>query len=398
MFDFCRVRADNVAVMASRPLFIIAALFMLLNGGVLGLMHKSLSRDVQPSAIDWRIGTLLLSGGWILLAVQDMLPAGFILPLANGLLFCGLALYWRAMQRFFGRNGHVSTWLPALLGVIGIYWFSAVTPSFAGRFALSSLILSSYCFAAAWPVYRYGRGIARSSSLALAGIFVFVGTVVFCRGAYFVLAPELASSLLEMGPWSTMAISFVVAVLPVIGTTTFLVMCSERVRRQWEVAAATDYLTGLPNRRSIMGIGAARFNAARRKDTGFALAVIDVDRFKSVNDRFGHDGGDRALKHVAQVLDRHCRGPNMVGRQGGEEFVALLEVLDKREAHAAAERLRDALEANPLAIDATMLVLTVSVGVAMIARDDISLDDMLRRADAALYTAKSSGRNRVELR
>lgn len=384
--------------METRTLFVLVVLFMLLNGGVLGLMHKSLSRDVQPSAVDWRIATLLLAGGWILLAVQDMAALGLILPLGNACLYAGMALYWRSMRRFFGQPGHPLMWLPVLAGSAGIYWLSAVAPSYAGRSMVFSVICAGYFLAAAWPCYRYGARDAASSSRVLTGIFVFIAVGALLRGIYFAFSPDAEASLVSMGPWHTMGTVVGVAILPVVGTTTFLVMCSERVSRQWEQAAATDFLTGLPNRRTIIGTGEARINAARRKKNGLALAVIDVDRFKSVNDRYGHDIGDGALKHVAAVLDRHCRGPHMVGRQGGEEFVALLEVAGADEARAAAERLRRALETHPFALGDDELLITISIGVAVLENDGQSLDDLLRRADEALYAAKSGGRNRVELR
>jgi diguanylate cyclase (GGDEF)-like protein len=174
-------------------------------------------------------------------------------------------------------------------------------------------------------------------------------------------------------------------------------MCSERIRHQWQRAAATDYLTELPNRRTITGSGEAGFQQARRLQTGFAVAVIDIDHFKRINDGYGHDAGDIALKHVARLLAEHCRGPHMVGRQGGEEFVAVLAVANAQEALTAAERLRHAVAAAPVHISGQPVHLTISIGVAVLSATDLSYDHLLRRADQAVYAAKAAGRNRVEL-
>lgn len=383
--------------MEPRPLFIIAVLFMLFNGGVLGFMHKSLSRDVQASAMDWRIATLLFAAAWVLLGVQDLLPARIVLPLGNVCLYAGAALYWRSTRRFFGLEGHVLMWLPVVLGVVGTYYFSAPLPSHAGRSVVSALVLSGYCFSAAHVGFTSGKSRGERSSRVLTALFMLVGVCVYLRGVFSLFFPDAVPGLLESGIWLVMGTSLTVAMLPVIGTTTFLVMCSERVSRQWEQAAATDYLTGLPNRRTITATGEGRFNSARRRNDCFALAMIDIDHFKSINDRFGHEAGDLALKHVAVVLEQHCRGPNMLGRQGGEEFVALLEVANAGEARAAGERLRRALEAQPFVLHGESLPLTVSVGVAVITAADSRFDDLLNRADAALYAAKSNGRNRVEM-
>jgi len=389
--------------MDPRTLLFAAALFMLLNGGVLGLMHRSLSPDVRPSAVDWRIGTLLIAGGILLLSVQDGLPPAFIHPVANGTVIAGLALYWRSMRRLAGLPAHPLTWLPVAIAVAGIYWFAAVTPSHAARVVIGCLALVVYLFAAAWTLQRggsTGRGAtfepdAETSRAVLTAAFLIVGVFLLFRAGYFALQPQENANLLTAGAWITVATTLLVAILPVIGTTAFLLICSDRLRRQWEHAAATDYLTGLPNRRSIIGTGDARFNAARRAGAPFAVAVIDIDHFKTINDSFGHDAGDLALKHIAALLEQHCRGPHMVGRQGGEEFVAVLEDAGEEVARAVAERVRAAVEASPLALEQGEVKMTISIGVGVIAPADMKFDVVLRRADQALYVAKEGGRNRV---
>ena len=103
-----------------------------------------------------------------------------------------------------------------------------------------------------------------------------------------------------------------------------------------------------------------------------------------------------ALKHVAGLLAQNCRGPNLVDRLGGEEFVALLEDAGASEAWAAAERLRSCIEQSPVTLHRKLQRITVSVGLSLIVTTDREFDDVLRRADKALYTANSAGRNRVE--
>ena len=168
-----------------------------------------------------------------------------------------------------------------------------------------------------------------------------------------------------------------------------------------EVQANTDPHTGLFNFRFLIEHLRREAATAARHDTPLSVLMVDIDHFKSVNDRFGHDVGDLALQHVAAVLAHNCRGPNMVGRQGGEEFVALLEAGTMDDARVAAERMRAAIEGFPLQLkDASLpplLPITVSIGIGQIAATDRNFDDVLRRADKALYVAKESGRNRVEL-
>jgi len=381
--------------MDPRLVFVVGALLMLLNGGVLGLMHRDLPREIRPSAVDWRIGTLLLAGGTLLLAAQQDLPPGFILPAGNFCLLIGLSLYWRALRRFYDRPDTPWLFLPALLGTAGVYWFAAITPRLDGRIVVVTLVWAGITVAAVWTLRKRTPSDAAVSRAVLSGIFALVGAFFALRCVYFVLRSDTGGTVTDASNWLNAVTPAVAAILPIIGTTAYLLLCSERIRRQWEHAAATDYLTGLANRRTIMSNGDARFAAARAGGASFAAAVIDIDHFKQINDRHGHDVGDAALQHVASLLDQHCRGANMVGRQGGEEFVALLDDADPAQAGIAAERLRAAVQDTPLLLEGAPLAATISIGVGVMAPGDHGFEDLLRRADQALYAAKTGGRNRV---
>ena len=124
---------------------------------------------------------------------------------------------------------------------------------------------------------------------------------------------------------------------------------------------------------------------------------MDIDHFKRINDEHGHEMGDVALKHVAGRLQSACRGAELPARQGGEEFVVLFDNLQLHDAPAAGERLRQAVAQAPFTAGDLVLPLTVSIGLAVLRADDTHFDSLLRRADEALYVAKATGRNRVEI-
>lgn len=375
--------------------YLIVALMMLLNGGVLGLMHGDLSPDVQPSAISWRIGTLLQAGGCILLGVQAYLPPLFVLPLANGMVMLGVAGCWRAVRQFYGRPDSIVVVLPTVLATAGIAWFAGPRPDLAARVAIATLAWSVMLLAAAWTLLQAIRGERARSARVLAGIFGLLAAFMLVRGVYFVFAPPLASSIVDTRSWINALTPMLASVLPVIGTTGFLLLCSDRMRRRWEQAASTDDLTGLANRRTLAAAGALRLRQARADGAALAVAIVDIDHFKSVNDRFGHEAGDLALQHVAAGLRAACGPRHLLARQGGEEFVAVLAVDEAQAAVAVAEQLRDAVRAAPFRHGETVLTLTVSIGVAALQPQDRHLDDLLRRADTALYAAKHGGRDRV---
>lgn len=165
-----------------------------------------------------------------------------------------------------------------------------------------------------------------------------------------------------------------------------------------EDLANTDPLTGVSNRRAFLTRAAQEVAEARRYDVPLSAAMIDIDRFKALNDRFGHAIGDRVLLVVATQLSGALRKPDIFARWGGEEFICLLPHTDADLAKTAAERLRCCIdETSVAATDVELARVTVSIGVASLAETDRSIDMLIDRADRGLYIAKQTGRNKVVL-
>lgn len=168
----------------------------------------------------------------------------------------------------------------------------------------------------------------------------------------------------------------------------------EKAFRQAEQQARTDSLTGLINRRAFFESSAGLWAIAVRHDRPLSIAMLDIDNFKSVNDRFGHDVGDRALAHVAHLLAEGYRACDLVARLGGEEFIVLLPETSLDDAVRLCERIRGLIESRPIRIDGQTIALTTSVGVA--ARTvHPTLKALISEADQELYRAKAWGRNQV---
>jgi two-component system cell cycle response regulator len=161
--------------------------------------------------------------------------------------------------------------------------------------------------------------------------------------------------------------------------------------------AVMDQLTGLHNRRYLDTRMAVLFDESVLRARSLALLVLDVDRFKLVNDSWGHDAGDEVLREFADRVRTCTRGIDLVARMGGEEVVVVLPDTTLEAAHAVAERIREKVEAEPFAIhrNTRSITVTVSIGVASRRAGDASAAEMMKRADDALYRAKESGRNRV---
>jgi len=161
--------------------------------------------------------------------------------------------------------------------------------------------------------------------------------------------------------------------------------------------ATRDQLTGLHNRREFDRIVSEEWERGTRFDRPFALAMIDVDHFKKINDTYGHQIGDLVLQHVASLLAGQVRLVDRVARYGGEEFGVIMIESDRKGARDAVERLRSLLEETPAYIPEKDLTIpiTISAGVAVCPGDADSLSGLIAAADAALYSAKKLGRNRV---
>jgi two-component system, cell cycle response regulator len=163
-----------------------------------------------------------------------------------------------------------------------------------------------------------------------------------------------------------------------------------------EELSLTDPLTGLPNRRAFEQWADRELRGAARHGFGFWVVMADLDRFKSVNDTYGHAAGDEALKRFSTVLRENTRSSNICARFGGEEFVVALSHLDDRGVSVAVERLRSGFEAARFSF-APLLSVTASFGIAGVnSGKTTDLKELLSRADAALYRAKQQGRNRIE--
>ena len=164
-----------------------------------------------------------------------------------------------------------------------------------------------------------------------------------------------------------------------------------------EQMATTDTLTGLANRKQIMNLLREHFKHFQRYETVFTIMMLDVDHFKNVNDTHGHLAGDAVLTNTAQTINNTLREIDCLGRYGGEEFLVILPQTDGHQATKSAERIRETVKESMTQYEDNALKVTVSIGVAVIEKTDHNEDDLINRADEALYLAKRNGRDQVAL-
>jgi diguanylate cyclase (GGDEF)-like protein len=228
-------------------------------------------------------------------------------------------------------------------------------------------------------------------------VLVIIGAVLLSDGKFDGTMLEPASRVVRLDRDDIVRGAIATLMMSAL-TFTIIMWIIERWRdreARFERLATTDPLTGVANRRLLFDTSKRELARSRRYGTPTSLIIIDLDHFKSINDRFGHLVGDRALSHAAGVLGDAIRDADMISRYGGEEFGILLPMTDLDGAYEVAERCRTRLADAPFQVNGEAVEITASLGVATTVRDG-DVDDLLRRADDALLRAKSLGRNRTE--
>jgi diguanylate cyclase (GGDEF)-like protein len=232
---------------------------------------------------------------------------------------------------------------------------------------------------------RYGLTalvLSWTAVTTLLALLVTAALITFVRGS--VRATELALAAAVAG----------ILTIPISYKIGKLVRDLERSRTALRHLAQVDALTGLANRGYFFRRAEQLLHPDATPVWPLSALMIDVDRFKAINDDGGHAVGDQVLSQVARLLEHNLRGGDFVARYGGEEFVALLPTTDKSTAMAIAERMRLAIAEDPVLRQLAQRTVTISIGVSETS-DEVPVDAVMLAADRALYTAKADGRNRT---
>jgi diguanylate cyclase (GGDEF)-like protein len=265
---------------------------------------------------------------------------------------------------------------------------------------LRSLIVSGIITAYVWlTAYEFWRGRSEALVSRWPAIVMF-----FAHGVLFVLRTPVIALLpmtsnadgLYGSVWMTV-LSFEALLLTISSAFLLLAMAKERTELRHRKAALVDPLTGIANRRSFLQDAStlAKMHLGNPRPT--AVLVIDLDHFKSINDRFGHALGDRVLEIFTDAARKSMRGSDLVGRLGGEEFAAILIDTSREKALVVAERIRETFAEMAEEVDGHPVCGTVSIGLVHCLERTLDVTELLAQADHALYYAKERGRNRVEV-
>jgi diguanylate cyclase (GGDEF)-like protein len=343
----------------------------------------------------WGCAHLMRAGSVVLFGMYGSVSDVISIDIANALLFLAYAVTWMGARVFDGRK------LRPILFVAGpALWLVAChLPPFADapdlRFLLASGIVTSYTWLTA---YEFWSG--RSEPLVSRWPAVFM---LFTHGAMFLLRTPLGASLpwpqtseVAGSVWLTV-LSFEALLFTISIAFILLAMAKERTELRHKTAAMVDPLTGIANRRSFLHDVDDLTKRHAAKPCPVAVLLIDLDHFKSINDRFGHAVGDRVLQIFATTAQSLMRPLDLVGRLGGEEFAAVLYNVGRDKAMTIADAIRAGFAAAASEVEEHAVAATLSIGLVFNEEAVLDVPELLAQADQALYYAKEHGRNRIEV-
>ncbi len=377
------------------PTLLVVSIFVTAVLGLLLIFAWIQDRSIQALGW-WGVAYLLggLSAG--MLSLQQFISSSLLIDFSSALLFVACGMSWNGARVFDGKPVR-----PFAMFAGALIWLVACQiPGFAdssiGRIVVSSLIISNYTLFTAFELWS-GRS-ERLNSRWPAVIVITLHGVVFPSQVplTMVLPGDRIAATLTNGWIATLAIESLL--YSIAAAFILLEMAKERTERVHKEAALIDPLTGVHNRRAITEFAKNILSREVRPTKPMAVFMFDIDKFKTINDRFGHPVGDKVIKLLASTAKKTLRQTDVFGRLGGEEFAAFLGSTDEKGAIIVAERVRRAFEDAAKIVDGREIGGTVSIGVTFTTNYKDEVDALLSRADEALYDAKNSGRNRVVIR
>ena len=344
-----------------------------------------------------RAGALAIeAAGWGVLAAHDHFSPAMLLLGGNALNLLAQGLSVIALRMLLGEASRLRLIIAVgVVGWLGVAWFGLIQPNYPVRVLWGSLAIAVNILISVEALLGVSARRQSRARYVLLAVFAMAASLLIWRNVQLWLAGGQLQTI--AAPSATNFYYVMLSGLqPLFAGIGFLLLYNEILQQELRLLARMDPLTGVNNRLAINEATTLMLTQAIRYRSSLGVLMLDADHFKSVNDRFGHQGGDKVLRALVASIRATLRESDIIGRVGGEEFVVLSPGADLAAALILAERVRATVEKTPLLIDGHEVKLTVSVGAATARATDREGSVLLKRADAALYAAKRSGRNRVE--
>jgi diguanylate cyclase (GGDEF)-like protein len=380
MFDAGNLQSSNLDV----PTLSFVAVSIVALLGVFLIIAFLQQRNVR--ALAWWGSAYLIGAASMALWSVPVPMYGLPTALPAALIFVACGMIWNGVRLFHGQRLLPTATFAGAVVWVALCQLPIFIPGSNSRIALGAVVVAVYTFFIAFELGRERRKSLYSRAAAI---------VVPCLHASIFLMPiAMRAFLPEMfaAGWTT--VFALETVIYAVGTAfVVLLLVKDHHVHVYRTAANTDYLTGLLNRRAFLEGALSMATHQGKSREPVTLMMFDLDHFKSINDRFGHGVGDDVLRLFAGVARENMRAGDILGRLGGEEFVAIVaQPLDVT--RRIGERLRAGFEAAGVVVGEHAIGATVSIGAASSYAEAPDIEALIVRADAALYRAKNEGRNR----
>lgn len=360
--------------------------------GVVTLMFTLLARSYRGTAA-WAVSNLLATLATILYGLRDIIPDFVSIVVAN--LLYALALCWLYYGvRQFLKMGTPPRYLVLfpLIVVVAIPYLTYVRDDIVARSILMSAVLVALMVNTALLLFTKTTPALRRSHWFTATIFLLFAGFHLVRIIPLLALPPTSPLALNLLFSIPMIVS---AVCGLLWTAGIALMITERLVVELQHTATHDFLTSTLNRRAAQTLLEAEVHRAHQQESPLSILLMDVDHFKLINDHYGHATGDEVLVTLVQRMSRVSGTTTQIARWGGEEFLVILPATSANSAYETAHQVLTLIAGTPIVVEGKAIACSVSIGVATIESATTTLDDLLRRADRALYHAKHAGRNMV---
>lgn len=341
----------------------------------------------------WAAANATAALAFLLTALRDYIPDSLSIVVANDLLLVAICFFHEGVSRLRGHDWRYWWMLPLLLIIKTplLIHYTYADPNVAARIIVSAVVnMIPTLLTVQLLVVNVPQRVRLPYWFTASGfIILIVGAVVRVIYSYW-FPPE---DLMQGGPVQALAYLTLLLLL-IISSFGCLWIVAAHLALELEIQARTDSLTGTLNRLALDESLDVELTRAQREKQTLSVLLFDLDHFKELNDRLGHQYGDSALQMVAEITRQELRASDLLARYGGEEFLVVLPGTDKEGAMKTAERLRRRIEKQAIA-RGNENILTSSYGVATFPEDGDNADALIARADAMLYAAKQAGRNNV---
>lgn len=371
-------------------ILIVTIVSALLSLGVLGSMLSARVAGVR----DWVMGCSLSIASLVLVCMQAYdWPKAISVIAANQLLMLGLLIILQGCRKFAGiKPVRQMEYLAWLLILAGMWYWTYYSDNLNARIALVSVFHAYIYFSVAWISYQIRPDGHFSYAYRFVCIAASIGGLTHAaRGLTYGLGLVRQNHLLETSSATTLFLGLGIVALPCLAAG-MVMLVHDRLVRRLEHLASVDELTGALMRRACLMQAERALRTAVRTGRPLSLAMIDLDRFKAINDSRGHAAGDRVLKHFGGLIGGSLRASDVFGRMGGEEFIVICPETTQAEGVKMLERMQRLIQRVPCVVDGTDLVYTFSAGVGVYKPGE-SLAELMARVDETLYVAKSRGRD-----